>query len=403
MSWLVDSFKHLNISQGKSPGDDGLITELFKRFTKRSRKTKDNSHPSSTAFIQRLLAMYNQILSERRFSKKWTNDILTLLFKKKSEKNSLKNYRLITIMNVNYKIFTEILMQRFVKILDSVIEEHQSIFIFERFINDNVKTIQSIIIKHKNVSQDVVIAFFDQKKIYDRVSHEFLWTVLKKFDISARFISWIKLLYADVKIKIYINDHQNEKIWMKCEIRQGDSLSCSFFVVVIKTFARYIIKNNRIFEVMTKVSNIKLIMYVDDTILVLRTQEEINVFIEILILYCKATDAKINWKKSYLLFIKYMISVIISEMRFVSFDDSYEHLKISIEVNIAQQTENFWKKIFIKFRNIENQWSRFHLSMKNRVMIVNNLMLFISRYVINFIKITSKIRQKFEKKYFRLI
>ena len=41
--------------------------------------------------------------------------------------------------------------------------------------------------------------------------------------------------------------------------------------------------------------------------------------------------------------------------------------------------------------------------MKNRVMIANSLMLFISRYVINFIKFTSTIKQKLKKKYFRLM
>ena len=383
--------------------DDELITKLFKRFTKRSRKTKKNFHSFFTVFIQRLFVMYNQILSEKRLSKRWTNEILTLLFKKKNDKNDLKNYRFIIIMNVNYKIFTEILMQRFVKAFDSVIEEHQSIFLFEKFIDDNIRTIQRIIAKHKDAQQKVVIVFFDQKKIYDRVSHEFLWTALKKLEIFVRFIFWVKLLYADVKIKIYINDHQSEELQVKCEIRQDDFLNCSFFVVVIETLVCCIIKNSRIFEVMTKFSNIKFIMYVDDTAIILKTQNEVDAFIQVLIKYCKTTSAKINWKKSYLLLIENMTSVMIFDIQLVFSNKSYEHLKILVEVNITQQTKNYWKKILVKFHNIVDQWSRFHLSMKSRVLIANNLMLFISRYVINFIELTSTTRQKFEKKYFRLM
>ena len=250
--------------------DDELITKLFKRFIKRSKKIKKNFHSFFIVFIQRLLVMYNQILNEKKFSKRWTNEIFTLLFKKKNDKNDLKNYKLIIIMNVNYKIFTEIFMQRLVKAFDFVIEKHQSIFLFEKLIDDNIRTIQKIITKHKNAQQRIVIVFLDQKKIYDRVSHEFLWAALKKLEISVRFIFWVKLLYADVKIKIYINDHQNEKLQMKCEIRQNDFLNCSLFVVVIETFVCCIIKNSKIFEVMTRFSNIKLIMYVDDTAIIFK-------------------------------------------------------------------------------------------------------------------------------------
>ena len=74
---------------------------------------------------------------------KWRNiDILTLLFKKKGERDNLKNNRsIITIINMDFKIFTEILMKRLVKALGSVIGEHQSVFLSGRLIDDKVRTI----------------------------------------------------------------------------------------------------------------------------------------------------------------------------------------------------------------------------------------------------------------------
>ena len=59
------------------------------------------------------------------------------------------------------------------------------------------------------------------------------------------------------------------------------------FVVGIETLARYIIRDNRISGTMAGPSNIKLTMYeyADDAALNLKTQEEVNALVEILIYY----------------------------------------------------------------------------------------------------------------------
>lgn len=163
--------------------------------------------------------MYNQILREGVLPEGWTNGILTLLFKNKGERVDLKNYRPLTIMNVDYKIFTEILMQRLVRALGSAIGQHQSAFLPGRLIDDNVRTIQGIMAKHRGAEDDAAIAFLDQEKAYNRVSHEFLWAALERLGIPARSISWIKLLYTAAKIRIYINGHQSGVIQLRCGVR----------------------------------------------------------------------------------------------------------------------------------------------------------------------------------------
>ena len=45
----------------------------------------------------------------------------------------------------------------------------------------------------------------DQEKAFDRVSHEYLFRVLKAFGLGDRFISFIKLCYIDVSSFININ------------------------------------------------------------------------------------------------------------------------------------------------------------------------------------------------------
>lgn len=48
-------------------------------------------------------------------------------------------------MNVDYKIYTEILIQRLVKALDQTVSDYQYAFLLDRLIDNNVRTVQAII------------------------------------------------------------------------------------------------------------------------------------------------------------------------------------------------------------------------------------------------------------------
>lgn len=63
---------------------------------------------------------------------------------------------------------------------------------------------------------------------------------------------------------------------------------------------------------------IKLTMYADDTAVIVRSQEEIDALIRILTLYCKATGAKVNWEKTYLLLVSALQLMSIPGVRLVS-------------------------------------------------------------------------------------
>ena len=285
----------------------------------------------------------------------------------------------------------------------NAIELHQSTYISERLIDDNVRIIQTIIAKHRNTQQNVAVIFFDQEKIFDRINHEFLWTALKRFDISTRFIFWIKFLYVDVKITVYINDHQSRRMTIECEVKQNDSLNCFLFVIVIEILTCYILQDTRISRIATESLTVKLTMFVDDITIILRNQEEINALIEILKLYERTSKTKMNWHKSFLLLIDQTSQIIIDEMKYVSFEKFYEHLSISMNTDTIKQMKIFWKNMLQKFKNIVNEWFKFYLSLKRKVMITNNLMLSISRYAINFLKLIASIRQNLKREYYNLI
>ena len=116
------------------------------------------------------------------------------MWKNKGEKEDLKYYRPLSLMNSDYKIFTEILMQRLVKALGTVIGDYQSAFLPKRQIDDNIRTIQYLIARGTVKKEDFAILFLDQEKAYDRVSYIFMWRALRQLRIPDEFVEWVKAI-----------------------------------------------------------------------------------------------------------------------------------------------------------------------------------------------------------------
>jgi Reverse transcriptase (RNA-dependent DNA polymerase) len=131
---------------------------------------------------------------------------------------------------VDYKILTEIMMRRLVKALSPGIGMHQSAFVKNRLIDDNICTVQLAIARSRVRQEDLGILFLDQEKAYDRVSHDFMWEALGVLGILQKFVSWVRALYRDATVNLYINGYQSRDIPVKSGVRQGDPISCPLIV-----------------------------------------------------------------------------------------------------------------------------------------------------------------------------
>ena len=87
---LVKAVK--NLKNGKAPGEDGLLNEIFK---------------SNDFLLPSCLELYNQILASGTFPKCWTTGVIIPLHKK-GDVNSISNYRGITLLPIMSKLFTKL-------------------------------------------------------------------------------------------------------------------------------------------------------------------------------------------------------------------------------------------------------------------------------------------------------
>ena len=150
----------------RCPGNDGLSAEFYKHFV------------NELAPI--LLDVYTSWKQLGIMGISSRTGIISVIYKK-GDKKDIANYRPISLLNLDYKIYTYILKNRMQKTLDKIIGENQTAAIKNRTILHTLSTIRDIIDVSNKLSKSLSVISLDFLKAFDRVDHEFIFSALKKF------------------------------------------------------------------------------------------------------------------------------------------------------------------------------------------------------------------------------
>ena len=153
------------------------------------KSTKDSAPgPDGIAysFIKFLWPIYGKILIESwnyslitgKLPPAHNTSTLTLLPKEGKNLEELKNWRPITLSNCDLKLITKTLSKRMTKTLDDVIKNHQSAYMENRTISDNLRIINLSLREAELTGQPVYIVALDAKKAFDSVRHSFIHKIL---------------------------------------------------------------------------------------------------------------------------------------------------------------------------------------------------------------------------------
>ena len=170
------------LPNSKSPGSDGFTAEFYKVFWKKI---------ANLVFESYIYAFQVGSLSiEQRRS------VITLIPKKDKIIKLLKNWRPISLLNVDFKILAKLFGLRIKKVLPSIISTDQVGYIEGRYIGQNIRLIKDIMNKYED--EPAILAFLDFEKAFDSIEWEFLTDSLKAFNFGDTFINWVKLLYNNI-------------------------------------------------------------------------------------------------------------------------------------------------------------------------------------------------------------
>jgi hypothetical protein len=94
--------------------------------------------------------------------------VLTLLHKG-GEREDIKNWKPLTLLNCDYKIISKLLAERLKNVLTKLIHPDQKGFVKGRNISEANRMIQDIIQYADEENEEGIIVFLDQQKAFDRV------------------------------------------------------------------------------------------------------------------------------------------------------------------------------------------------------------------------------------------
>lgn len=161
------------------------------------------SHRST---VKLAVSVYNDALTASVFPPSWQTTCLTLL-PKKGDLSDLKNWRPISLINTDAKVFTCLQNARLMPSLSKVISSHQLGVMPERFIGENGLILRCAQTVAFHTSSSAIALLLDQEKDYDRVHAGYLKHVLLAFGIPSMIVSAVIRLFffTDIFVNINVN------------------------------------------------------------------------------------------------------------------------------------------------------------------------------------------------------
>jgi len=369
---LDDLWELLNYTpRGRAPGDDGLPFELYPLLFE---------HDPTTLLFLRLI---NNALFKGEFPNSWYRTVMILLHKK-GDPQRLANWRPLSLIYCDAKLFTKILANRLKGILPRLLTPYQTGFVHGRAISDNGVILSSVMDHCKVVGSGGIGVLLDQEKAYDRVHPAYLKVALRAFGFSAQLVRLLMDLFFNTRVHLNINGHIAPPFQQRRGLRQGDPLSPLLFNLAFEPLLQTLLTDARLQGCRLPVpcADVRLLAYADVLLQFINSTGEWAVLQELLELYSRASNAKVNLSKTIAFplssnpdqELKQLVTASGTKWHDSESPSFEKYLGYPIPVS-QQHVDLFFDSLLLKIRTCFQIHSQRHLSILGRGTITNSLAL----------------------------
>jgi len=243
------------------------------------------------------LGVLNESIAEGSLPLICGRAVITLL-PKKGDLQEIKNWRPVSLLCSDFKVFSKALANRLREVMGQVIHPDQTYCVPTRSILDNIFLVRDIMEVAGLLSINLGLISIDQEKAFDRVEHQYLWKTLDAFGFGPGFIGVIKVLYRDIESMLKINGGLSAPFKVNRGIRQGCALSGMVYSLAIEPLLNKL--RLKIEGLVSTHNNLKhqISAYADDVMIMVNGPNDINTLVKIVEEFGNISAAKINWSKS---------------------------------------------------------------------------------------------------------
>ena len=272
------------MGNNKSPGNDGLSKDYYVCFF-----NKIHSY---------LLQSLNTSFREGQLSSTQRQAVIVLIEKKDKDKRFLKNWRPISLINVDAKIASKAIALRIKKVIGKLIHWDQTAYVGNRNIGESVRLISDILEYTDENDIEAILFSADFEKAFHSVEDSFIISILRAFEFLPDFIQWVKTFFKNVEGCVMNNGSSTGYFPLERGTRQGDPISAYLFILALEILLIQIRKNADIKGIIIDETEIKLSAYADDGSFFVTDIHSLQAFFFICNQFREFSSLKLNLEKS---------------------------------------------------------------------------------------------------------
>ena len=271
------------MSNNKSLENNGLTKEFYETFWEGLKKPLCDS--------------ITEACHRGELSHSQKQAVIKLIEKKDRDKKFIKNWRPISLLNIDTKLISKVLAERLKNVLPSLISSDQTAYVKGRFISEGGRLISDVLEICDKLQIKGFLMTVDIEKAFDSINHCFLIKVLEKYGFEKDFIKWIKILLQNQESYIVIGGTTTNSFKVEKGTRQGDPISAYLFILVLEIVFVFTKESKKISSLNIFNKTFLYTAYADDSTFFLKDTKTVKELLNIFDTFSKFSGLKPNKSK----------------------------------------------------------------------------------------------------------
>ena len=344
----------------KSPGEDGFTKEFYQTFFDLIGKD--------------LLNSYNDSFHKGSLSITQKRGSITLIPKGDVNLTNLKNWRPISLLNVDYKLLSKVLAKRMELILPKLIHTDQTGFISGRYIGQNVRLLSDVMEFSDSKKIQGILLFVDFEKAFDTLEWSFILKTLEAFNFGDNFKKWVSVLYNNAQSSIMNGGFMTNYFEISRGVWQGCPLSPSLFILAVELLALKIRQNPNCRGIqLPNDQEVKISQFADDTTIITSNVDSLKSHLQVIDWFGTVSGLKLNKKKTNAMWLGTMKHSRSKILECKSTKDPIKVLGSFLSYNQDKNVEENFMKRIRKMKTKLNLWLPRDLTLYGKSLLAKTL------------------------------
>jgi hypothetical protein len=170
-------------------------------------------------------------------------DIIVLY--KKGDAREVRNYRPITLLQVDYKIFAKMMVAPMKTVVNTFVSKQQLGFVPKRLIEEATHLLELLQAYLDETDTEGLMLALDWEKAFDKVSWSYYHQAIKALGFGPKSASWTKIMANASNPptrRVKIAGQFSNPFTIKCGVPQGCAFSPLALLVVAESLTRIILE-----------------------------------------------------------------------------------------------------------------------------------------------------------------